>query len=218
MNNPIKTTKSTCASDGSLVEDIAQVDSDQQIVSNSLFVETVKKNYSMYLRKCFAYVKCHAIAEDAVQEGILAAHLNLASVKKKEALAAWIYRIVVRKAIDLLHKKRRLVLLEDNLEELVSYNKHGLLNEPMWAEMLNPEEEILKNEGVQQVKNAVESLEDVYRIPILLKDFEGFSIREIANILKISESNTKVRIHRARIKLKNELKSFFSPDDVKKSR
>lgn len=178
-------------------------------ISNVLFIETVKENYQMYIKKCYAYVKCPAIAEDAVQEGILSAHLNLASVRKQDALAAWLYRIIIRKAIDQLHKRRKLILFNNDVEELVSYNKHGLLDAPLWAEISNPEEEIIKSEGLEKIKKAVESLADGYRIPILLKDFEEFSIREISEILQISESNTKVRIHRARIKLKNELNDYF---------
>jgi RNA polymerase sigma-70 factor (ECF subfamily) len=199
------------STDASQSEDSARLDSSKQGVPNALFIEIVKKNYQMYLRKCYAYVKCSSIAEDAVQEGILAAHVNLASVKNLDALASWVYRIIVRKAIDLLHKKRRLVLLGDEFDELVSYNKHGFLDAPLWAETLNPEEKILKNESLKQVSIAVESLDDIYRIPLLLKDFEEFSILEISEMLQISESNTKIRIHRARIKLKSELNEYFFP-------
>ena len=209
MNLPIKPKPKTGGS--------VNANSSEGGVSNALFVETVEANYQMYLRKCFAYVKCSGIAEDAVQEGILAAHLNLDSVRNREALGAWLYRIVLRKAIDMLYKKHKNSLFDENLEELVSYDKHGLLNSPMWSEMSNPEEEILKSEGVEQVSKALESLADVYRIPILLKDFEGFSIREISQMLQISESNAKVRIHRARIKLKHELNDYFYPESIEGS-
>ena len=72
---------------------------------------------------------------------------------------------------------------------------------------------MIKNETLKQVSLAVESLDDIYRIPVLLKDFEEFSIREISDILKISESNAKVRIHRARIKLKSLLHEHYFPED-----
>lgn len=183
-------------------------------ISNALFVKTVQQNYSLYLKKCYAYVKCPSLAEDAVQEGILAAHLNLASIKDPNALSAWLYRIIIRKAIDLLHKHKKLSLFDDNLEALINYDKHDFLDAPMWAEVSNPEEEILKSEGLQQVAKAMKLLDDVYRIPILLKDFEGFSIREISEMLGISQSNTKVRIHRARVKLKIELNDYFFPTNM----
>jgi len=199
-------------------EDSDLLDSSREAALHLLFIEIVKKNYQMFLRKCYAYVKCRSIAEDAVQEGILAAHLNLASVKNKDALTAWLYRIIVRKAIDLLHKKKRLTLLDDEFDELASYDKYGFLEAPLWAETLNPEEEILKNERLKQVTIAVESLDDLYRIPLLLKDFEGFSIREVSEMLQISESNAKIRIHRARVKLKSELNEYFFPDYTRNSK
>jgi len=92
------------------------------------------------------------------------------------------------------------------------------LEAPLWAETLNPEEEILKNERLKQVTIAVESLDDLYRIPLLLKDFEGFSIREVSEMLQISESNAKIRIHRARVKLKSELNEYFFPDYTRNSK
>lgn len=83
----------------------------------------------------------------------------------------------------------------------------------MWAAISNPEEEILKSEGLTQVEKALDALNDVHRIPVLLKDFEGFTIKEISALLDISESNVKVRIHRGRIKLSSELRDYFFPDE-----
>jgi DNA-directed RNA polymerase specialized sigma24 family protein len=71
-------------------------------VSNDVSVALVPDNYAMYINKCYAYLKCRKLAEDAVQEGILAAHLSLASVKGSEALGAWFYHVIIRKAIDSL--------------------------------------------------------------------------------------------------------------------
>ena len=189
----------------------AESKNDQKTL-NTLFVETVKSNYGLYLRKCYTYVKCPSIAEDAVQEGILAAHQNLSSVKNNNALDAWLYRIVIRKAIDLVYKKKKFIQFNEELEELVSYDKFRFLDEPHQLEVSNPEEEIIKDEGLVQIEAALAVLDDSYRIPILLKDFEGFSTREISEILQISESNTKVRIHRARLKLKIQLNEYFFPD------
>jgi len=69
----------------------------------------------------------------------------------------------------------------------------------------------MKKENLQQLRDAIECLEDIYRIPLLLKAYEEFSIKEIAELLEISESNVKVRIHRARTKLKLSLGQYFFP-------
>ena len=96
------------------------------------------------------------------------------------------------------------------LDDIITYNG-GLLNQPLWAEISTPEEDIMKKENLERLNQAVEGLEDIYRIPLLLKDFEEFSIKEISEMLEISESNAKVRIHRARTKVKLELGQYFFP-------
>lgn len=179
---------------------------------NAVFVDTVKANYQRYLAKSLAFVKCINAAEDAVQEGVLAAHLKLGSLKQVSSMSAWLSRIIVHKSIDQLHKARKMPRFDEDTDELIRYTKYGLLDAPIWAEMSDPEEELLKSEGIGQLKRALESLDDRYRIPVLLKDIEGFSIREVAELLQLSESNTKVRIHRARVKLKSELNDYFFPE------
>ena len=79
----------------------------------------------------------------------------------------------------------------------------------MWAAISNPEEEILKSEGLTQVEKALDALSDVHRIPVLLKDFEGFTITEISALLDASEGNVKVKIHRGRVKLRSALRDYF---------
>jgi len=192
-----------------------QLTEGDQHISNDDFIEIVRSNYATYVSKCYSYVKCSKLAEDAVQEGILAAHCKLASVRNIESLGAWLYRIIVRKAIEQLRRNKKFPEAEEGLKELVSYDEYGLLNSPLWAEISNPEEEILKAEGLAHVKHAMEMLEDTYRIPILLKDFEGFSISEISKLIGISEGNVKVRVHRGRIKLRSELSDYFFPNGMR---
>jgi RNA polymerase sigma-70 factor (ECF subfamily) len=69
----------------------------------------------------------------------------------------------------------------------------------------------MKKENIQKLTKSIEGLQDIYRVPLLMKDYEGFSIKEISEVLEISESNAKVRIHRARIKVKLELGEYFFP-------
>jgi RNA polymerase sigma-70 factor (ECF subfamily) len=77
--------------------------------------------------------------------------------------------------------------------------------------MSTPEEDIMKKDKLNQLSKSIEGLQDIYRIPLLMKDYEGFSIKEISEALEISESNAKVRIHRARIKVKLDLGEYFFP-------
>ena len=94
---------------------------------------------------------------------------------------------------------------------MVTYNSSGLLNAPIWSETSTPEQDILNKETLEILNRAIEGLDDIYRIPFLLKDYEDLSIKEIAAALNISESNVKVRVHRARIKIKLEFGKLFFP-------
>ena len=180
-------------------------------ISHDHFMAVVDANYGSYIRKAYGYLKSISQAEDAVQEGVLSAFKKLETLRDITALNSWINRIIVHKALDILRKNKRLPDFYGNVDDVVSYNFAGMLNEPMWAETLTPEQHILKEEGLQKLNQCIEELEDIYRIPLLMKDYEGFSIKDIAALLDISESNAKVRIHRARTQIKVKLGTYFFP-------
>ena len=186
-------------------------------VSHDQFVSTINENYGPYIQKSYGYLKCKSMAEDAVQEGILAAYKKKHTLRHEKALPNWIGRIITHKAIDILRKNKRLPDFHGNLDDVISYNSSGLLNAPLWSETSTPEQDILKKEALKTLNRAIENLDDIYRIPFLLKDYEDFSVKEIAKILEISESNVKVRVHRARIKIKLEFDSFFFPKQTRGS-
>lgn len=182
-----------------------------QGISHDHFMTVVNANYKNYVRRAYGYLKSRSLAEDAVQEGILAAFKKLDTVRDIEALNSWIKKIIARKALDILRKNKRLPDFYGDIEDVVSYNFSGVLNEPFWAETLNPEQHILKQEGLEKLTQCIKELEDIYRIPLLMKDYEGFSIKDISALLEISESNAKVRVHRARTQVKTKLGQYFFP-------
>lgn len=175
------------------------------------FMNIVNTNYGQYIKKAYGYLKCKSLAEDAVQDGILSAYKKLHTVREIEALNSWINRIIANKALDILRKNKRMPDFYGDIDDVVSYNRSGILNEPLWAESSTPEQDIMKKENLLRLTDCIESLEDIYRIPLLMKDYQDFSIKEISSSLGISESNAKVRIHRARIKVKLKLGEYFFP-------
>ena len=201
------------SNDSRLEEIESDVDSHEETlhqISHDHFMNIVNTNYGRYIKKAYGYLKCKSLAEDAVQDGILSAYKKLNTVRNIDALNGWINRIISNKALDILRKNKRMPDFYGTIDDIITYNG-GLLNQPLWAEISTPEEDIMKKENLERLNQAVEGLEDIYRIPLLLKDFEEFSIKEISEMLEISESNAKVRIHRARIKVKLELGQYFFP-------
>lgn len=182
-----------------------------QAIPHDHFMSIVNENYGYYIKRAFGFLKCKSLAEDAVQEGILTAYKKLNAVRDIDALNSWINRIITRKALDFLRKNKRMPDFYADIDDILSYTGAGLLVQPLWAEISSPEQDIMKKENIQKLTKSIEGLEDIYRIPLLMKDYEGFSVKEISESLEISESNVKVRIHRARTKVKLELGEYFFP-------
>jgi RNA polymerase sigma factor (sigma-70 family) len=129
-------------------------------------------------------------AEDALQEAFISAFRNLESYRGDAAFGAWLKRIVVNKAINIV-KKRRYELMPENEEWDV-------------AEEEGPGE---YREGltVDRVRTAIQQLPDGYRAVLSLYLLEGYDHQEIAEIMNISESTSKSQLNRAKNKLKELL-------------
>jgi len=74
---------------------------------------------------------------------------------------------------------------------------------------LMPLDKLLNDELLDQINQAVFSLPEKYRMVIVLRDIEGFSTVETSQILNVSPANVKVRLHRARLFLRDKLKGYF---------
>jgi RNA polymerase sigma-70 factor (ECF subfamily) len=81
---------------------------------------------------------------------------------------------------------------------------------PAWAS--NPIDQVLNSES-KRLSDAIHTLPRKYRIVSVLRDVEGFSTAETAQILGITPSNVKVRLHRARLYLRENLKSYYEQNN-----
>ena len=84
------------------------------------------------------------------------------------------------------------------------------LDTPRWADA--PLEQVLNEELEQQLQKGILELPEKYRSVLVLRDIEGFSTEETAQILELTSSNVKVRLHRARLFLRDHLKHYFKDD------
>ncbi len=176
-----------------------------------LFQELVKvyeqKLYNFGLRMCGdAYD-----AEDLVQETFLNVFKYLKDFRYETKFRNWLYRI----AISTYSKKRRKSKFapdrELSLDEFIPKDDVQISADlPDWA--LMPLDKLLNDELSIIIKNAILSLPEKYRMVIVLRDLEGFSTAETAQILNLKPSNIKVRLHRARLYLREKLKGYFEHD------
>ena len=99
-----------------------------------------------------------------------------------------------------------------SLEEFIDKEEADHSNQvPEWAKL--PLDQLLGEELANTINQAILSLPDKYRLVIVLRDLEGFSTAETAQILNLSPPNVKVRLHRARLFLRDKLKGYFKNDE-----
>jgi len=149
-----------------------------------------------------------ADAEDLVQETFLKAYRAFDSFEEGTNLKAWLYRILTNTFINSYRASKRRPEKADveDIEDLYLYKR---LNElPAAGAGRSAEEELLERVTDDEVKGALESLPESFRIAVLLADVEGFSYKEIAEITGVPIGTVMSRIHRGRRALQKALLEF----------
>ncbi|HTX63868.1 MAG TPA: sigma-70 family RNA polymerase sigma factor [Acidimicrobiales bacterium] len=147
-----------------------------------------------------------ADAEDLVQETYLKAYRSFDSFAEGTNLKAWLYRILTNTYINSYRAAKRRPELSDveDVEDLYLYHRIS----PGDGSGRSAEEEALAGFTDDEVKEAIESLPDAFRIAVLLADVEGFSYKEIAEITEVPIGTVMSRIHRGRRALQKTLATF----------
>jgi RNA polymerase sigma-70 factor (ECF subfamily) len=141
-------------------------------------------------------------AEDLVQETYLRAYRGFSGFEEGTNLRAWMYRILTNTFINSYRKKQRepVTVQEDDLDEWYLYDKLGESGvEP------SAEAEVIRSMPDEDVQKALEALPEGFRLAVLLADVEGFSYKEIAEILGIPIGTVMSRLHRGRRALEKAL-------------
>ena len=147
-------------------------------------------------------------AEDLVQETYLKAYRGFGGFQEGTNLKAWLYRILTNTYINQYRAaKRRPDQVDlDDVEDLYLYRRLGGIEAAMAGR--SPETELLEHIPESDVKEAVESLPENFRMAVLLADVEGFAYKEIAEILDIPIGTVMSRLHRGRKLLQKRLWDF----------
>jgi len=169
-----------------------------------LAMEHMPSLYSAALRM----TRNPADAEDLVQETYLRAFRGFGGFEEGTNLKAWLYRILTNTFINRYRaKKRRPEETDfDDVEDFYLYKRMGGLEEARQSR--SAEDELMDLFPEAEVKGAVESLPENFRLPVLLADVEGFSYKEIAEILDIPIGTVMSRLHRGRKALQKALYEF----------
>ena len=163
-----------------------------------------QKLYNFSLRMC----RDGADAEDTVQETFLNVFKYLKAFRYETKFKNWLYRVAASTCIKKRRKSKFAPERELSLDEFYPQDEaEGPNQVPNWA--LMPLDKLLSDELLDKINQAIFSLPEKYRLVIVLRDIEGFSTAETAQILNLSAANVKVRLHRARLFLRDKLKGYF---------
>ncbi|MGD8343384.1 MAG: RNA polymerase sigma factor [Desulfobacterales bacterium] len=163
-----------------------------------------QKLYNFSLRMC----RDAADAEDTVQETFLNVFKYLKDFRYETKFKNWLYRVAASTCIKKRRKSKFAPERELSLDEFYPQSEVEVPDRvPEWARM--PLDKLLNDELLDKISEAIFTLPEKYRLVIVLRDIEGFNTAETAQILNLSEANVKVRLHRARLYLRDRLKGYF---------
>lgn len=154
-------------------------------------------------------------AEDVVQQAFLSLIESIDSFRQDSSLWTWLVRVTTNHSLKILRKKKGLPVDSGPGGEDPDEGK-GLPHPEFIAEWRSGPEALAENsENRKKLDEAIEDLDDKYRTVFLLRDVEGFSVKETSETLGISESTVKVRLLRARLMLREKLTRHFG-DEAKR--
>jgi RNA polymerase sigma-70 factor, ECF subfamily len=158
------------------------------------FEELVRRHQHRVFAVAGGILRRREDVEDIAQQVFVKAYFSLKRFDQRAAFSTWLYKITVNECWDLLRKKKvRPLVYESDLSEEQARQVVTA------GEKENPEPDISeKLEARENVERLLEGLDERDRLMLILKEVEGFSIQEIAEVLKLNSNTVKVRLFRAR--------------------
>jgi RNA polymerase sigma-70 factor (ECF subfamily) len=189
--------------------------SDEEVVTRVLngekeLYEILLKRYNQTLYRTIRSYLDDGEVEDIMQEAYIKAFEKLGQFQGGSTFSTWLIRIGINEALQFLRqrKKFRVINLYGNHE-----GSTQVFNIPDSSKM-NPEKKLINQEGKLLYEKAISQLPEKYRIVYVLREIEGLKNPEIAACLDLTESNVKVRLHRAKLLIREELYKISSNANV----
>lgn len=187
----------------------AQAPTDQELVRRAqndderAFGELVNRYESKVYSLSLRMLRNPEDAEDVLQDTFLRAYRGLKSFQGNSTFSTWIYRIAANSALMRLRKKQLPTVSIEDADE-----RDAPLNIVDWKP--GPAEQLLTEETRVAMEQAIEALPPEFRQVFILRDVEELSNAEVAEVLDLSVAAVKSRLHRARLKVRNRLITYFN--------
>src|SRR5258708_1296028 len=191
-----RASKTACAKDGrELVRRAEQEDQEA-------FEELVRRHQHRVFAVAGGILRRREDVEDIAQQVFVKAYFSLKRFDQRAAFSTWLYKITVNECWDLLRKKKvRPLVYESDLSE--EQARQVITS----GEKENPGHDISERiEARERVERLLEGLDERDRLMLILKEVEGFTIEEIAEILNLNGNTVKVRLFRARRRVVSQAK------------
>ena len=188
------------------------------------FADLLRRYTAPMTSVAMMYVSSHAVAEEVVQDAWLNVVRGLDRFEGRSSLRTWIFTILVNGARKRAAREGRCVpfsALEagaEGREPPADADPFSPADHPRWSRIWTspndawdtlPEERLLGREGVGVVRDAIAALPPRLREVMTLRDVAGWSSREVADALGISDENQRVRLHRARARVRTALGGYL---------
>lgn len=175
--------------------------------SEDAFAQIVARYRNPITNYLYRFLNDYEEAVDLAQETFVRVYYALDRYHTEYAFSTYIYRIATNLAISELRKRKRRRLF--SLTGLFQTEEENETEFQPTDEKALPDEDLIEDEKSRVIAKAISTLPDKYRAPIVLREVEGKSYEEIAQILELGLGTTKSRISRARALLKEKLKHYF---------
>ncbi len=165
--------------------------------------------FTMALR----HMKNREDAEEVTQDVLMKVYRKIDKFRGDAALSSWIYRITFNTAMSRLrtHRAERAASAERDRAAAQGHEpaEARTPRQPAdWSRM--PDEELLRRQLREAVADALPTLPEIYRVPVVLRDIEGLTTEEASTRLRVKDQTLKSRLHRGRLMLRRQLGAFTS--------
>jgi len=175
----------------------------------SAFRELVTRYQQALVRVARFYVRSESSAEDVVQETWIAVVRGIDRFEGRSSLKTWLFRIVANRARSLGQRESRVVPIDLTGDSAVvdasRFNDAGMWRDPPVPFTDAVDTAITNGPIVAAVRAAIEQLPDPHQAVVTLRDVEGLTTAEVAELLGLSEANVRVILHRARSRVRDNV-------------
>jgi len=184
-----------------------EFDADQDLVTRcrdgdrEAFAELVQKYQNRVLTLATRMLDSRSEAEDIAQDIFIKVFQSLQDFRGASRFSTWLYRITVNHCLNYIRRRTR------QQQRLVGAEPGEWMQE---APASNPHKRLEEKERWVLVQAKLQGLSPEHRTIILLRDFEGLSYEEIADVLQLETGTVKSRLHRARMELKALLEPYLA--------